>query len=767
METDTIDLNSVTNQPEQKVIEGKNDEISPIFPTQILSALNYEDEQFSQTDIDIENSETDGDFILKSRSLQDDINDELLNTSTNVKARKNKSKSLCEEEISYIYKNHQCGFVTSRPIFWAQIIEKFITDTPDVTCRWQYKLWNNVYIECKMDLFYDITKKVTIFIHLKTGVIMVKGNCYKEFCDKYFSKLVEAHKITDLISPPCIEEVNKVNTVENSDLYRAEATTKTNVENEVNDAVETPVTIHQNIVTKSMEDITVDKGSNDVENVSHAQENEKNDKRDTIETLWKQQDIFNNAIKILESTIEKLSQNVSLLRSEVNSQNENYALQIKELEIAYDKKLSAFTDLLNPPDKKYIDDISNLIKQDIHKCRNEISRVEVNLNKKLRSIEEANINSDKVDTKVIWEAIKSNDASNRHKINVNENEIFKINANMDDMSTNIKKQNENTKGIIEEQFRLRNISQVNLSLGTERENIINNASSNFNGVPDARSVRTRKTTNIIDNDTKLLLCMDSNRRYIDKRRLWTVRNSRWLECGNMSELSNKLSGEEFKCLECVLINVGVNDTDTKTGKNIHKEITEIITRLRIDHHNLKIILCELTPRCDDRDVEVIDCNKLLYESYKHDDKIFIVEHSNMRDVSHSMFSDTKHVSQVAVGRFAANLKKGLRAAFGVSRWRTSDGNYENVVQNNRCNPPNVMKSTARSNYKTNREHLENDMTYEYTNENRKNQQYMYNERYNDQYNKKCDVPFNNKDDKKKEVKSLMDQFMKLLSDVIG
>ena len=78
-----------------------------------------------------------------------------------------------------------------------------------------------------------------------------------------------------------------------------------------------------------------------------------------------------------------------------------------------------------------------------------------------------------------------------------------------------------------------------------------------------------------------------------------------------------------------------------------------------------------------------------------------------------------------------------------------------------------MKSTARSNYKTNREHLENDMTYEYTNENRKNQQYMYNERYNDQYNKKCDVPFNNKDDKKKEVKSLMDQFMKLLSDVIG
>ena len=110
--------------------------------------------------------------------------------------RTNKRKLLLDEELSYIYKNNQCE---------------------GVTCRWQYKISNNLYVECKLDLFYDVSKKVSILIELNTGVVLVKGSCYKEFCDKYFSEMVKTGKDTNVISTTNIQETNIFNQPEYSE----------------------------------------------------------------------------------------------------------------------------------------------------------------------------------------------------------------------------------------------------------------------------------------------------------------------------------------------------------------------------------------------------------------------------------------------------------------------------------------------------------------------------------------------------------------------
>ena len=213
---------------------------------------------------------------------------------------------------------------------------------------------------------------------------------------------------------------------------------------------------------------------------------------------------------------------------------------------------------------------------------------------------------------------------------------------------------------------------------------------------------------------------------IDKRRLWTTRGSRWLPCSNLFELESKLFREEFNNLEHILINVGVNDSDLSSAEEIHKSMQEIVTRLQIDHPSLKIILCELTPRCDKRDTEVLKCNALLHKTYDNEENVFMVVHSNLRDPKHSLYRDTKHIHKDGIAKFASNLKNGLRAAYGISRWGRSN------------NEPLKDHNIDNRNYHEN----------------------MYD-------NKRPVQPQFEKDSKKKQAKHLMEQFIRLIDEVIG
>ena len=189
-----------------------------------------------------------------------------------------------------------------------------------------------------------------------------------------------------------------------------------------------------------------------------------------------------------------------------------------------------------------------------------------------------------------------------------------------------------------------------------------------------------------NDETDLLICFDSNRRFIDYRKLWTIKGSKRWNCGSLRVVKDSIEKDtSIKSLKHILINVGVNDIDSKSGEEVFDEIRETIEVIRKKHKDIKIILSEITPRNDSKDSEVKKCNNLVEEWIKSETNIYIAKHSNLRDSEWSMFADIKHIHQSAAPKFAANIKRALRAAYNIppfqrkfqSRYRQSGMNDRN------------------------------------------------------------------------------------------
>ena len=82
-------------------------------------------------------------------------------------------------------------------------------------------------------------------------------------------------------------------------------------------------------------------------------------------------------------------------------------------------------------------------------------------------------------------------------------------------------------------------------------------------------------------------------------------------------------------------------------------------------YNIKVILGELTPRTDERDEEVIICNEMINDFARINKYVYLAKHSNLRDPNNTFIHEVKHVKKMRIARFAANLKRALRAAYDI------------------------------------------------------------------------------------------------------
>ena len=101
-------------------------------------------------------------------------------------------------------------------------------------------------------------------------------------------------------------------------------------------------------------------------------------------------------------------------------------------------------------------------------------------------------------------------------------------------------------------------------------------------------------------------------------------------------------------------------------------------------------MCEITPRNDSRDGEVIECNRLIHDFVECDENIFLARHSNLRENNYVMLHDVKHVSKHKMGPFVINVKRALYAAHGkqyIGRRRDANNieNIENMLNSNEHN----------------------------------------------------------------------------------
>ena len=69
-------------------------------------------------------------------------------------------------------------------------------------------------------------------------------------------------------------------------------------------------------------------------------------------------------------------------------------------------------------------------------------------------------------------------------------------------------------------------------------------------------------------------------------------------------------------------------------------------------------MCEITPRDDERDEEVLKCYRMMNSCVSSQGNIYVAYHSNLRDETFSLFRDNKHTKESKIPKFASN-KKGL------------------------------------------------------------------------------------------------------------
>ena len=109
--------------------------------------------------------------------------------------------------------------------------------------------------------------------------------------------------------------------------------------------------------------------------------------------------------------------------------------------------------------------------------------------------------------------------------------------------------------------------------------------------------------------------------------------------------------------------MGVNDLKLHATKRIHKEYCSIISKIKNNFPNFKIVPSEITPRFDILDNKVLRLNALLLASFKSDESVYIIKNSNLRKESY--FSDKKHIKKDNINILADKIKHGLRRILGI------------------------------------------------------------------------------------------------------
>ena len=185
-----------------------------------------------------------------------------------------------------------------------------------------------------------------------------------------------------------------------------------------------------------------------------------------------------------------------------------------------------------------------------------------------------------------------------------------------------------------------------------------------------------------DENTELLILIDSNSKHVDRRQFWKLDNTKWKRCGMISEAMKAIHETQYTKLQYVLVSIGVNDTDDEDGLTVARRLSELIHIIKQKYPNSKIILNELTPRNDPRDKEVIECNGALFSVAEKDANIFLAKQSNLRDREYSFFFDVKHVKSNKIGRYVSNIKIALRKAYGIADPRHSSMHHGLQARNN-------------------------------------------------------------------------------------
>ena len=171
--------------------------------------------------------------------------------------------------------------------------------------------------------------------------------------------------------------------------------------------------------------------------------------------------------------------------------------------------------------------------------------------------------------------------------------------------------------------------------------------------------------------------MDSNGKYLDRRRLWDLDGTKYVKTYRLDQVEEFIDkNTRYANLKYFMISVGCNDCDRQDANSVAEKLEALVEKIKSQYPLVKVIVGEITPRQDERDEIVQDANVLINRFVKASNNVFVIRNSNMRNRQYSFHEDNKHFARECIAKFASNIKHALRVAYGRKKYDPSGPNAQ-------------------------------------------------------------------------------------------
>ena len=126
----------------------------------------------------------------------------------------------CHQNSSSLYSKSAktCGFTTKDPVIWIRAFERYYEQQTKLKCEWnKVSNQNQQYSELQLFVHNQAGSKcITIHIYLTTGVILIKGNFWRQWAENEFAIFktvidnVDKDNNADTVCPPSVDFLSAV-----------------------------------------------------------------------------------------------------------------------------------------------------------------------------------------------------------------------------------------------------------------------------------------------------------------------------------------------------------------------------------------------------------------------------------------------------------------------------------------------------------------------------------------------------------------------------
>ena len=144
-------------------------------------------------------------------------------------------------------------------------------------------------------------------------------------------------------------------------------------------------------------------------------------------------------------------------------------------------------------------------------------------------------------------------------------------------------------------------------------------------VPDIHQSSDNSKT--FTQETDFLLIMDSNRKFIDFRKLLKSENIKVIPCGNISK-AEEIDTQKFNCPKNIILHVGVNDVDVMFPEILVDRLTKVASWYKRIFPSSNVFISGITPRKGSTQASVAAVNSLLINNVRNSE-IHYISHNNL------------------------------------------------------------------------------------------------------------------------------------------